>query len=184
LTSNDRAHLVCETSLGALVVVDDQRRHLRVNEPATRLLSAPVEEIVGQPIDRFTPPEQRPRLEAMWQQLRSDGELEGEYEVLQANGARVWTRFRARWGFGTGEHLIAGLAVEIPPSAPPPRGLTPRELEILQLAAGGHSTKAISEALVVSPATVKTHFENIYEKLAMPNRVSAVAEALRRGLIQ
>jgi ATP/maltotriose-dependent transcriptional regulator MalT len=36
---------------------------------------------------------------------------------------------------------------------------------------------------VISPTTVKTHFENIYRKLGVPDRASAVANALRLGLI-
>jgi PAS domain S-box-containing protein len=61
--------------------------------------------------------------------------------------------------------------------------LTTRQLEILQLAAGGLSGPEIAERLFVSPATVKTHFQNIYEKLEVPDRPSAVAHAMREGLI-
>jgi ATP/maltotriose-dependent transcriptional regulator MalT len=43
--------------------------------------------------------------------------------------------------------------------------LTDRELEILQLAADGISGRHIAERLVISPATVKTHFANTYRKL-------------------
>jgi PAS domain S-box-containing protein len=64
-----------------------------------------------------------------------------------------------------------------------PRRLTERELEILQLAADGTTGPAIAERLVVSPATVKTHFEHIYEKLGVGDRAAAVAHALRVGLI-
>lgn len=64
-----------------------------------------------------------------------------------------------------------------------PRRLTQRELEILQLAADGTSGPAIAERLVVSPATVKTHFEHIYEKLGVGDRAAAVAHGLRIGLI-
>jgi two-component system nitrate/nitrite response regulator NarL len=38
--------------------------------------------------------------------------------------------------------------------------------------------------LVLSPATVKTHFEHAYEKLEVSDRASAVAKALRLGLIE
>jgi PAS domain S-box-containing protein len=62
--------------------------------------------------------------------------------------------------------------------------LTRRELQILQLAAQGHSGRQIAERLVVSPATVKTHFTNAYKKLAASDRASAVATALRLGLIK
>lgn len=61
--------------------------------------------------------------------------------------------------------------------------LTPRELEVLQLAANGRSTAAIAAELYLSPATVKRHFERAYVRLAVSDRVAAVGEAMRRGLI-
>jgi DNA-binding NarL/FixJ family response regulator len=64
-----------------------------------------------------------------------------------------------------------------------PHGLTARELEVLQLAARGNSGPEIAARLFVSPATVKTHFENIYAKLHVSDRAAAVAYALRMGLI-
>jgi PAS domain S-box-containing protein len=64
-----------------------------------------------------------------------------------------------------------------------PRPLTDREMEVLRLAAEGHSGPGIAELLVLSPATVRTHFEHIYEKLGVGDRAAAVAHALRTGLI-
>jgi DNA-binding CsgD family transcriptional regulator len=64
-----------------------------------------------------------------------------------------------------------------------PSPLSPRELEVLKLAAEGLSGPKIADRLVVSPSTVKTHFENIYEKLGVGDRAGAVAQALRVGLI-
>jgi PAS domain S-box-containing protein len=61
--------------------------------------------------------------------------------------------------------------------------LSARELEVLQLAAQGLSGPVIAERLIISPATVKTHFEHIYEKLGVTDRAAAVAEAMRQGLI-
>jgi PAS domain S-box-containing protein len=61
--------------------------------------------------------------------------------------------------------------------------LTKRELEVLKLAAEGNTGPRIAEQLVVGPATVKTHFEHIYEKLGVSDRAAAVAHALRIGLI-
>jgi PAS domain S-box-containing protein len=61
--------------------------------------------------------------------------------------------------------------------------LTPRELQVLRLAAEGRSGPQIAASLVVSPATIKTHFENIYEKLGVSDRAAAVAFAMRMGLI-
>lgn len=62
--------------------------------------------------------------------------------------------------------------------------LTPRELEVLRLGAQGLSAKEIASQLVVSPSTVRTHFEHIYGKLGTRDRASAVAHALRGGLIE
>jgi DNA-binding CsgD family transcriptional regulator len=62
-------------------------------------------------------------------------------------------------------------------------GLTPRELQVLRRAADGANGPAIAADLWISPATVKSHFENIYEKLGVSNRAGAVAAALRCGVI-
>lgn len=66
-------------------------------------------------------------------------------------------------------------------------GLSPlslREVEVLVLAAQGLSVFKIAESLTISPATVKTHLEHIYRKLGVNDRTTAVATALRAGLIE
>jgi DNA-binding CsgD family transcriptional regulator len=63
------------------------------------------------------------------------------------------------------------------------RVITDRQVEVLQLAAQGLSSEEIAERLVVSRATVKTHFEHIYARLGVANRVAAVAKAMRLGLV-
>lgn len=64
------------------------------------------------------------------------------------------------------------------------QSLTEREVEILQLLAFGHTNRDIAEKLFISPDTVKTHLEHIYQKLGATDRTAAVAEALRRRLIE
>jgi len=61
--------------------------------------------------------------------------------------------------------------------------LTAREIEMLQLAADGHSARESAARSTVSPATVRSHLENIYRKLEVSDKASAVATALRLGLI-
>jgi DNA-binding NarL/FixJ family response regulator len=61
--------------------------------------------------------------------------------------------------------------------------LTPREQEVLELASHGLSYAEIAEELVLTAATVKTHFAHIYCKLQVPDKAAAVAWALRHGLI-
>jgi DNA-binding CsgD family transcriptional regulator len=65
----------------------------------------------------------------------------------------------------------------------PPR-LTPRELQILQLAALGNGAPQIAEALSIGISTVKTHMENIYRKLDVSDRAAAVATAMRLGVVR
>ena len=64
-----------------------------------------------------------------------------------------------------------------------PALLSRRELQVLQVAADGAQGPAIAEQLGISASTVRTHFEHIYEKLGVTDRGSAVAAALREGLI-
>jgi ATP/maltotriose-dependent transcriptional regulator MalT len=65
-----------------------------------------------------------------------------------------------------------------------PPVLSRRETEVLQLAAEGNPGPRIAERLHISVATVRTHFEHIYEKLEVSDRGTAVATGLREGLIQ
>ena len=62
--------------------------------------------------------------------------------------------------------------------------LTDREREILALIAAGMSAPAIGQQLFLSTATVKTHLAHLYEKLGVSDRAAAVAEAMRRGLLE
>jgi two-component system nitrate/nitrite response regulator NarL len=62
--------------------------------------------------------------------------------------------------------------------------LSARDRELLQLAAEGLTTAEIAQRLYLSPNTVKTYWQRLYEKLGAKDRVSALAEAIRRGLLQ
>jgi two-component system, NarL family, nitrate/nitrite response regulator NarL len=62
--------------------------------------------------------------------------------------------------------------------------LSGRERELLQLAAEGLTTAEIAHRLYLSPNTVKTYWQRLYEKLGASDRASAIAEAVRRGLLR
>jgi len=62
-------------------------------------------------------------------------------------------------------------------------GLTPREVQVLELLAEGLPNKAIAERLGISDQTVKFHVSSISGKLGAANRTDAVRRAVRRGLI-
>ncbi|MFD6423282.1 response regulator [Streptomyces sp. NPDC060198] len=63
-----------------------------------------------------------------------------------------------------------------------PDGLTPREAEVLALIAEGLNNAEISRRLHVSPATVKTHINNLFAKTGARDRAQAVRYAYVRGL--
>jgi len=63
------------------------------------------------------------------------------------------------------------------------RPLSDREREILQLIAKGVSNSEAAKVLNLSKATIRTHLEHIYQKLEVTNRVEAVTEGIRKGII-
>jgi two-component system, NarL family, nitrate/nitrite response regulator NarL len=82
--------------------------------------------------------------------------------------------------------LAAGLASEVRRHADPPAGpaLSAREAEVLRRIATGQSVASMASDLYLAPSTVKTHVQRLYEKLGVSDRASAVAEAMRRGLLE
>jgi two-component system, NarL family, nitrate/nitrite response regulator NarL len=80
--------------------------------------------------------------------------------------------------------LAASLAGEIrrrnEPGAPT---LSAREAEVLAMIARGLTIPAMAKELYLAPSTVKTHVQRLYEKLGVGDRGAAVAEAMRRKLL-
>jgi DNA-binding CsgD family transcriptional regulator/tetratricopeptide (TPR) repeat protein len=68
--------------------------------------------------------------------------------------------------------------------SPSPDGLSPREVEVLGLMAGGFTNQEIAERLFISPRTVAQHARNIFQKTGMANRAEATAYAFRHGLAE
>ena len=81
--------------------------------------------------------------------------------------------------------LAAGLAGEIrlrSQNAAPI--LSEREQQVLNAFSRGLSIPQTAAELFVAPSTVKTHTQRLYEKLGVSDRAAAVAEAMRRGLLE
>jgi two-component system, NarL family, nitrate/nitrite response regulator NarL len=69
-------------------------------------------------------------------------------------------------------------------AAAPPVELSDRERAVLGLIAEGLSAPAIGRRMHLSESTVRTHAQHLYEKLGVSERAAAVAQAMRRGLIE
>jgi PAS domain S-box-containing protein len=113
--------------------------------------------------------------------LTSGTEVLGVIGLAGQEHLELTDRLRATFA-GIGHEIGAFLARRRVDLGRPP--LSARELELLTLASDGLSGPQIAARLHLSPSTVKTHFEHIYAKYQVPDRVAAVAKALREGLIQ
>lgn len=175
-------------------LLDNERRYVEANRPGCLLFRLTREQIVSLRPDELTRTEDISGLEHMWSTLLCDGFLSGQYTFAFADGTEVEVVFHATANVIPGRHLtvfvpatwceddLEGLDVALTDPAPGDP-LSPRESEVIRLAAGGAELEELSTALGLSPHTVKVHLRNIYRKLGARNRAHAVAIAFRRDLI-
>jgi DNA-binding CsgD family transcriptional regulator len=176
-----------------MVLVDHDRRHVDVNTPARLVFRRSREELRRLRIDDLTTRQEAPIMRDAWGRLMAVGSVAGSQQVAVPDEALLDISYYALANALPDLHLIAFAPAQWPDcellGGAQPCGrvlaapLTPRELEILDLAAAGSNGPMIAAELVVSAATVRTHFEHIYEKLEVRDRAAAVAKAMRLGLI-
>ena len=174
-----------------MVLFDHDRYYRDANRPA-RLLFARASRRCARCGSRISrPPGQIDDPEHVLDELEAKGFNTGNYEMGFEDGSRLpivyYTLAEALPGLNLSVFLPSDWSdQELLPAATADaqgRRLTDRELQVIRLAAAGSSGPEIAKLLVISPTTVKTHFENIYEKLGAPHRAAAVATALRLGMI-
>jgi two-component system nitrate/nitrite response regulator NarL len=91
----------------------------------------------------------------------------------------------ARGGTVLPPDIQGGIATEIRSRGAEQRPLlTPREQEVLTLVADGCSAPEMAKRLHLSQGTVKSHLQNLYQRLGVSDRAAAVAEGMRRGLLE
>lgn len=78
--------------------------------------------------------------------------------------------------------VLAAVGHRVPPVRfPQVAGLTPREVEVLRLVAGGQSVKAIARSLGIAPKTADNHVQNLYAKIGVKTRGGATLFAIEHG---
>jgi DNA-binding NarL/FixJ family response regulator len=175
-----------------LVLMDESRRFRHANTAACMTLRLGLGDLLSRRAHDIVLPFAMTTFETAWAQMRDAGLVEVEDLALEG-GDEAPVTVTARGiaeampglylaGFAPSSLSGEKLAV-LPNDSQPAAPLTPRELELLQLAADGLCGPMIAEELVLSRATVRTHFENIYTKLDVHDRAGAVGKAMRLGLI-
>jgi DNA-binding NarL/FixJ family response regulator len=82
------------------------------------------------------------------------------------------------------ERAITALTSRPADQSDPLAALTPREREVLLLAAEGFGMAEVAEKLFISPRTAETHRTNLMQKLGLQSQTDLVRFAIRKGLIQ
>jgi DNA-binding CsgD family transcriptional regulator len=125
---------------------------------------------------------------ALWQELDAPYEvartrvlLAQAYRMLDDEDAAIRECSAARTCFSA-----LGAAADLQAlstGAPPPCGLTSREVEVLRLVAAGRSNRDTANELFISEKTVARHVANIYVKLGVSSRSAATAFAYEHNLV-
>jgi DNA-binding CsgD family transcriptional regulator len=188
----ERLARVFDRSPVPMVMVDGERRFIEANRPAQLSYRLNRAELRRRRLEDLVSPERLSDLKHAWSRLERTGSMAGVCMVEGPDGGQLNIVYYALADALPGLHVIgfapagwteAELGLAGRGSHESPAALTPRELDLLQLAAMGLSGPQIADELVLSVATVKTHFENIYAKLGVRDRVAAVATTMRLGLI-
>lgn len=147
---------------------------------------------LGRKWESFVSDGSRSQMTQDWRELLRTGHLNGEREIVRADGRHVLAQFAAVREHVTGRELVLGVVLDqdtrpmrcgkstIEPSA---GALTVREREVVAEVALGRRRREIANELFISEATVKTHLHNAMRKLDVRSQAQLVAVAFARGLI-
>jgi PAS domain S-box-containing protein len=179
-------------SKNAMVLLDDDRRHVEVNGAYLQLLGYPRAALIGHPVYEFvvggpivTLPE--------WRTILRRRQFAGAADLIRADGGKVWVEFAGHPETVTGRRLVLFVVLATSRRGRRPTagaaggeatnaGLTPRELEVIRLVALGLSGREIAQELHLANDTVRTHVRNAMTKLGARSRAQLVAKTLGDGL--
>jgi PAS domain S-box-containing protein len=180
-----------QESSNPIVLVDEQRRFIELNDAALALLGYSRGALMGRPLTEVIAPAERAESTRAWHTFLRTGEYEGTRSFMRADGTEIPLDFAARLTTIGGRRLGVYVTM-IPDPLPSPDGaqaianaaLTPREREVVTEIAMGRDTAEIAGVLQIAPETVRTHVRNAMAKLGARTRAQLVAVALcREGAI-
>jgi PAS domain S-box-containing protein len=178
-------------SRNAMVLVDEQRRHVDVNGAYLKLLGYRRAEVIGRPVYQLVDggPLASPK---EWAAALTGGPFAGEADLIAADGGTVAVQWAAHPETVTGRRLVLFVAVSTSrsggrfrrPAGPEPqvRELSSREREIVRLVAFGNTGPEIADELQIAHDTVRTHVRNAMTKIGARSRAHLVAKSLGDGI--
>ncbi len=177
--------LVFERTSNPILLLDEQRRVVDVNDPGLSLLGVrDKSELIGKSIEESIRPEEREQAARDWEAFLQSGDYMGKRVLLRADGTEVQVDFAARLGEIGGRRLAMYVIAADDPTYAPSAGLAnklplrSREREVVTLIALGLDTAEIAEKLFISPSTVRTHVRNAMARLGAHTRAQLVAKVL------
>jgi PAS domain S-box-containing protein len=176
-----------ERSRNAMVLLDDERRHVQVNGAYAELLGVRRSMLLGLPVYEFVadgPVASR----GEWQAAIAQEQFAGVAEMVRADGRTVTVQFAGHPETATGRRLVLLVALSTARSgrrlrddrSTPRRAdaLSERERQVVELVSQGHDGPEIAAELQISHNTVRTHVHNAMDKLGARSRAHLVAKAL------
>jgi PAS domain S-box-containing protein len=176
-------------SRNAMVLLDEQRRHVDVNGAYLKLAGYARDEVIGRPVWEYVA--DGPLLtDRQWERAIARGELSGEAGLVCADGTIATVQYAGHTEVVTGRRLVLFVVLSTSrwgrhsrrdPQAGTGDALSAREREIVRLVAAGETGPEIAEHLHISHATVRTHVRNAMAKVGARSRAHLVAKALGDG---
>jgi PAS domain S-box-containing protein len=180
--------LVFKRTSNPVVLLDEQRRVVDVNDAGLSLFGRERADVIGSSMVDNIRPDEREAAAEEWEEFLRTGEYTGKRALLRADGSEVKVEFAARLE-RIGARRMATYVVMVD-EEPLPMGislaagelpLTNREREVVTLIALGRESAEIARELHISPDTVRTHVRNAMSKLGARTRAQLVALVLCGG---
>jgi len=178
-------------SRNAMLLLDEERRHVEVNGSYLNLLGYARRELIGKPVYELVAggPLVSPR---EWHALLHREHFTGTADLTCADGRRVSVHFAGHPELVTGRRLVLFVAIKSVRAvrqhhdSSPPRSdclaLSRREVEVIRLVALGFSGPEVADELHLAHNTVRTHVRNAMAKVGARSRAQLVARTMGEGL--